>query len=127
MSRKAVPCTASTSGFLVGCTSTLCKPLLVLLLLGCVASLCATTVQGSPLVPKTDKQELTDSQRLTKVLRDPNSPEAHEHRRRVACRRACWAKYVPEDADCLKDTICYQVSKCWLIFMTEENKRICKF
>lgn len=106
----AAYCSATSAQLL---TPTTHKRWLTLLLLGCVASLCGTAVQASPLVPRVEAQDLTGYQRMAKSLKEPssNAAETREQRRRVACRRACWAKYVPENDDCLKDRICYQ---CYL-------------
>ncbi|XP_039959779.1 uncharacterized protein LOC120774312 [Bactrocera tryoni] len=112
-----MPHIAATGAAYYSATSTKLAPTthrrwLTLFFVGCVASLCGNAVQASPLSPAGDYPGMADNARnsLQLSLSDPRGQT-----RRVACRRACWAMYIPEKGDCLKDARCYQ---CYLNCMT---------
>ncbi|XP_014102360.2 uncharacterized protein [Bactrocera oleae] len=108
-----MPHIAATGAAHYSATSTKLTPTthrrwLTLLLLGCVASLCGNMVQASPLSPREDFHDITGNPNMRNSLQMPNLSESRGQTRRVACRRACWAMYITENGDCLKDTMCYQ-------------------
>ncbi|XP_018800305.1 PREDICTED: uncharacterized protein LOC108975921 [Bactrocera latifrons] len=115
-----MPHIAATGAAYFSATSTKLAPTthrrwLTLLLVGCVASLCGNAVQASPLSPAGDYPGMADNTNVRNSLQMRSLSDPSGQTRRVACRRACWAMYIPEKGDCLKDTRCYQ---CYLNCMT---------